>query len=203
MTDEDTTIPTYRKKDTVVRTDDATVQGRVLDVLFDGAMLTVKWYGGDVVTIPADQVRSPGRAEPMKLPAAAPCGTCPYRTDVPSGVWDPTEYAKLPGYDEDTPYQPTQVFLCHQVDGRICAGWAGCHDMTRALGVRIALSTGDLPVEHADALMDYTTGVELFESGRAAAEHGMREIEHPSHRAIRGIAKITARHRTKGADHDA
>lgn len=47
----------YQVKDTVVQADDPTVRGRVLDVLFDGDTLTVKWFGGDVVTLPADQVR--------------------------------------------------------------------------------------------------------------------------------------------------
>lgn len=47
----------YHVKDPVTRADDATTRGRVLDVLFDGDMLTVKWYGGDVETISTDQVR--------------------------------------------------------------------------------------------------------------------------------------------------
>lgn len=46
----------------VMRADDNTVHGRVLDVLFDGAMLTVKWFGGDVETVSADQVRPAARA---------------------------------------------------------------------------------------------------------------------------------------------
>jgi hypothetical protein len=49
--------PRYWTRDSVVRADDTTVRGRVLDVLFGGDMLTVKWYGGDVETIPSDQVR--------------------------------------------------------------------------------------------------------------------------------------------------
>jgi hypothetical protein len=48
---------TYLPKDLVLRADDDTVRGRVLDVLFDGDMLTIKWYGGDVETIASDQVR--------------------------------------------------------------------------------------------------------------------------------------------------
>jgi hypothetical protein len=47
----------YHVKDAVISADDSTVRGRVLDVLFDGTMLTVKWFGGDVVTIPADKAR--------------------------------------------------------------------------------------------------------------------------------------------------
>lgn len=47
----------YHVKDTVVQADDPTVRGRVLDVLFDGGSLTVKWFGGDVETVTADKVR--------------------------------------------------------------------------------------------------------------------------------------------------
>lgn len=46
----------HRRGDAVVQAADPSVRGRVLDVLFDGVMLTVKWFGGDVVTINADQV---------------------------------------------------------------------------------------------------------------------------------------------------
>lgn len=52
----------YHAKDTVVQADDPTVRGRVLDVLFDGGSLTVKWFGGDVETVTADKVR-PGPSE--------------------------------------------------------------------------------------------------------------------------------------------
>nr|WP_280343300.1 DUF6283 family protein [Nocardia neocaledoniensis] len=31
-------------------------------------------------------------------PAPRPCVSCPYRRDVPSGVWDFGEYEKLRGY---------------------------------------------------------------------------------------------------------
>jgi hypothetical protein len=53
----DARTTSYRRGDAVVQAADPSVRGRVLDVLFDGGMLTVKWYGGDVVTIQADQVR--------------------------------------------------------------------------------------------------------------------------------------------------
>lgn len=134
----------------------------------------------------------------MQLPAPAPCGSCPYRTDVPSGVWEAVEYEKLPAYDEPTALQPLGVFLCHRVDGRICAGWAGCHDMTQSLGVRLAVSTGRLAEDDADALLDYTTPVPLFESGRAAAEHGLADVEHPSLPAIRTSEKIARRRALRG-----
>lgn len=130
-------------------------------------------------------------------PAAAPCGSCPYRTDVPSGVWERVEYEKLPAYDEDTALQPLGVFMCHQVDGRMCAGWVGCHDMTQSLGVRLAESTGRLTPEQVDALHEYTTPVPLFESGRAAAEHGLADVEAPSQFAVRASEKILARRRAR------
>lgn len=131
------------------------------------------------------------------LPAAAPCGTCPYRTDVPSGVWDPTEYAKLPAYDEPTLQQPTGLFLCHQVDGRICAGWAGCHDMTQSLGVRLAAIHGKISTDDVRALYDYTSPVPLFTSGQEAADHGLADVEHPSPFALRASNKILGRRRAK------
>lgn len=65
-------------------------------------------------------------------PAPKPCASCPYRRDVPSGVWHPDEYTKLRRYDEDTSQQPAGLFICHQTDAendarRVCAGWVGCH----------------------------------------------------------------------------
>lgn len=129
------------------------------------------------------------------LPAKNPCGSCPYRTDVPSGVWSESEYVKLPDYDVSTAFQPSGLFMCHQVDGRMCAGWVGCHDMTQSLGVRIAATTGELSDEDIDAVYEYTTEVELFESGQAAADHGVADIEAPSRDAVRAVNKIIRRTR--------
>lgn len=127
------------------------------------------------------------------LPAKNPCGSCPYRVDVPSGVWSLTEYAKLHAYDGPTASQPLGLFMCHQIDGRLCAGWVGCHDMDESLGLRISASSGELSEQEVDAIRAYTTDVELFPSGQAAAEHGMAEIEEPSPEAIRAVEKIVIR----------
>lgn len=124
------------------------------------------------------------------LPAKNPCGSCPYRKDVPSGVWEESEYVKLPEYDKPTFEQPFGVFMCHQVDGRMCAGWVGCHDMGQNVAIRIAAASGELSDEDMDAILDYTTDVELFESGQAAAGHGMAEILDPSPEAVRAVEKI-------------
>lgn len=131
-------------------------------------------------------------------PAPRPCATCPYREDVPSGVWDESEYAKLPAFDGPTYAQPAQVFLCHQHDRDsdrarvcVCGGWAGCHDMTESLALRIAVSSGRMTIEDADATADYVSPVPLFASGAEAAAHGMADVFHPGPDAARAIDKIT------------
>jgi hypothetical protein len=129
----------------------------------------------------------------LNAPAKNPCGSCPYRQDVPSGVWHAEEYAKLPPFDNDTASQPMGLFLCHQQDGRICAGWAGCHDMSRTLSVRLAASMGHLPDGVLDALLDYSTEVPLWSSGAEAAAHGLAEVEAPSREALRKIDKLVAK----------
>jgi hypothetical protein len=132
----------------------------------------------------------------IKPPATNPCGSCPYRVDVPSGVWHPDEYAKLPEYDEPTMGQPYGVFLCHQVTGAACAGWAGCHDMTQSLALRLAIGTGAVDEATADAILDYTTDVPLFTSGREAADHGTAHVDDPSPAAQRAMGKIVRRRAT-------
>ena len=126
-------------------------------------------------------------------PAANPCGTCPYRKDVPSGVWAPEEYAKLPPYDADTASQPLGVFICHQQDGRVCAGWAGCHEMDQSLAVRMGAHTGNLDADVVEALLDYTTTVPLWSTGAEAARHGMAEVDAPSPTAKKKIDQLTRR----------
>jgi hypothetical protein len=126
-------------------------------------------------------------------PAKNPCGTCPYRRDVPSGVWAAEEYAKLPPYDNDTSAQPLGVFHCHQQDGRICAGWAGTHDMNQSLALRLAASTRNLAPEVVEAVLDYTTEVPLFDTGAEAAEHGLAEVDEPGEKARKKIDHLTRR----------
>lgn len=126
-------------------------------------------------------------------PAKAPCISCPYRRDVPSGVWSASEYEKLPPYDLDTPNQPMAAFFCHQQDGRICAGWVGCHDAGSLLSLRIAPLTGTMTRNEVEACYDYVSPVPLFGSGVEAAEHGMAEIDAPSERAMRVVEKIVDR----------
>jgi hypothetical protein len=108
---------------------------------------------------------------------------------VPSGVWTEEEYEKLRKYDGDIFDQAVAgahgLFSCHQADGKLCAGWAGCHDMHNMFATR--LHAGQLD----ESVWDYTSPVPLFASGNEAADHGETEIENPSVAARSVIRKIT------------
>ena len=113
--------------------------------------------------------------------AKTPCVTCPYSRDVPSGVWAASEYAKLLAYDGSMADQAVNgggpVFDCHQDNGKLCAGWVGCHGAINLLALRLTRITVD------PDLWKYKSPVKLFASGAAAAEHGMRAIKRPGQRA--------------------
>lgn len=133
-------------------------------------------------------------------PAPRPCLTCPYRTDVPPGVWSQEDYEKLPRYDGPTWEQPPALFLCHQHDkheegARVCGGWAGCHDGNHLMALRVAVIKGEIPAETAEAIRDYTSPAPLFASGAEAASHGMRDLHAPGPEALRAMTKIE---RTRG-----
>jgi hypothetical protein len=114
--------------------------------------------------------------------AKVPCGSCPYRRDVPSGIWEQHEYDKLPSYDGPTWAQAPALFMCHQKDGNLCAGWLACHDSRELLALRLPRSESIDP-----AVYDCTTDVPVFCSGAAARQHGMREIKRPSVKARKMI----------------
>lgn len=119
---------------------------------------------------------------------AQPCEACPYRRDVPSGLWSAEEYDKLPPYDAETWEQPFDGFSCHATPEFYCHGWAVVH-MSRGhafelLALRFAHFEGDIP----------TPPVPLFESGAEAAEHGKREIKRPKKRAKQTVQRLMARY---------
>jgi hypothetical protein len=125
----------------------------------------------------------------LTKPRNRPCSTCPYRKDVPGGIWAADEYEKLPSYDGDVPEQATAgalgLFYCHQQDGHLCAGWVGCHDMANNLAVRFSHRTLDMP-----AVLGYVSPVPLFGSGAEAAVHGLAGIEDPDPEGCRKIAGL-------------
>lgn len=129
--------------------------------------------------------------------AKAPCKSCPYRKDVPSGLWAAHEYDKLPVYDTSILNQITEgaagLFMCHQQDGKICAGWVGCHGSDLAA---IRLQQAKLAPE----VLDYESPVPLFKSGAEAAAHGKRAIKRPGAKAQRAIARLTIKQERRESD---
>jgi hypothetical protein len=108
-------------------------------------------------------------------------------------VWAASEYRKLPAYDQPTAEQPIGVFMCHQADQTICAGWASVHGDVDNLALRMAVSL-DRDVDR-QAVLDYTSPVPLFGSGAEAARHGMAEIGDPGVPAREAVAKLTTQRR--------
>jgi hypothetical protein len=118
-----------------------------------------------------------------------PCASCPYRRDVPSGIWAREEYDKLVRYDAPTGEQPTQAFACHQPaeQGKtLCAGWVAVHG-TELLALRLGVAFYQI----SDEVFDYSTRVPLWKSGAEAREHGLRDLDSPSEQALRLQNKIT------------
>lgn len=118
----------------------------------------------------------------------APCKSCPYRQDVPSGVWAASEYEKLPAYDGDMLQQAFAgalgLFMCHQRDNSLCAGWLACHGPENLLAMRLHHERVE-PETFA-----YETDVPVFASGEAAAAHGLADIEQPGADAERVMARL-------------
>lgn len=121
--------------------------------------------------------------------AKAPCKSCPYRRDVPSGVWGKEEYDKLPIYDKTIVEQLMgggyARFDCHQRDGNLCAGWVATHGAVNLLALRLASE------RVAEDVWDYKSPVPVFKSGADAAAHGIKAINRPGARARRMIQTLT------------
>ncbi|MFJ3728641.1 DUF6283 family protein [Streptomyces sp. NPDC090045] len=105
-------------------------------------------------------------ASSIRPPAPRSCGSCPYRRDVPAGIWAGEEYDKLRRYYADTPDQPPRIFQCHQTEAvnasrRVCAGWAGCPDGDNLLALRMAVLDGRIDAAAYQAVADYTSPVPL------------------------------------------
>lgn len=105
-----------------------------------------------------------------------PCSACPYRRDVPSGLWAAEEYLKLVDYEGETWEQPAMAFRCHATSDFLCHGWAvvGGYDL---LGLRVDALVSKDTVEIPEARFP------LFSSHHEAAMHGLRQIQRPSRAA--------------------
>jgi hypothetical protein len=111
-----------------------------------------------------------------------PCEACPYRCDVPSGVWAHHEYEKLRPYDGETWEQPPAGFACHSTPKKFCHGWAVVSG-TDSLALRIAQVPAIPPAK-----------VPLWGSHNEAADHGQRDIEAPAQDAREIVDRLTRKH---------
>jgi len=113
-----------------------------------------------------------------------PCPSCPYRKDVPSGVWAYHEYEKLRDYDEPTGNQPLATFHCHATPDELCNGWAVVHTSRGhefdLLALRFWHPENGIPV----------SDVPLWSSGNEAADHGQAHIEDPDDKAIEVTSRL-------------
>lgn len=124
---------------------------------------------------------------PEALPCAAvPCGTCPYARRTPLGIWDASEYEKLPAYDEGG--MALGIFLCHQTNATgkptVCRGWLSV--AADSIAVRLAIIQGQITPEQRDA----PPLVELYGSGVEAAEAGLAGVERPGVKARQAITRL-------------
>lgn len=125
-----------------------------------------------------------------------PCSSCPYRQDVPSGLWAAHEYEKLRGYDEPTGAQPIAAFACHATPEHFCHGWAVVHSNRGHAYELLALrlrryDTRNVPVSRT---------VALWSSGNEAADWGQRDVENPTDEAVERVAKLMAKYPRLGAE---
>lgn len=130
--------------------------------------------------------------------AKAPCKSCPYRRDVPSGVWAASEYEKLPSYDGEIMQQLVRggaaLFMCHQQDGCLCAGWVGTHGPNNLLALRMNGAKVD------PSVWTYCCPVPLFASGAEARAHGLQSIRRPDADAKRVMARLIRKRKSVKPD---
>lgn len=117
-----------------------------------------------------------------------PCSACPYRQDVPSGVWAYAEYEKLRLYDEPTGAQPFAFFACHATPEHGCHGWAVVHTSRGHAYDLLALRLHGSPTVPEP-------GVLLFASGNEAADHGQADMENPSPAATETADRLLRKYR--------
>lgn len=131
----------------------------------------------------------------------APCTSCPYRKDVPSGIWVDEEYDKILPYDNETFAQPPRVFMCHQNDGALCRGWLDCHGPD-LLGMRLSCSMGEVDPKELIQALDDGPAVPVFETAADAAKHGRKSIKRPGRKAKLLMDKIEIRRSRNGDSSD-
>lgn len=128
-----------------------------------------------------------------------PCVTCPYRKDVPSGIWHEEEYEKLVRYDAPTMQQPAKLFMCHSQPDGLCTGWVQSHaDRDHAFDLlALRLNWRQCDVEALKTVSQSEPAVPLFKTGAAAMWHGMKKIKKPDEKAAQAIEQIERKRKKK------
>ncbi len=128
--------------------------------------------------------------------APNPCNTCPYRRDVPAGIWAANEYEKLPQYDGDAIDMIGSIFHCHQENATgidtVCRGWLSVH--ADSVPVRVAVMQGWLTPEQRDAEVN----VPLFASGAEACKAGLAGVKTPDEAACLAVEKLAKKFAKRG-----
>lgn len=118
----------------------------------------------------------------------SPCSSCPYRKDIPTGVWHASEYEKLRLYDDTAQNQAFIPFHCHQEPeiGKptLCRGWLSVHCESAA--VRILGMQGNVTEEQVYAEVKEP----LYKSGNEAADAGLKGIKRPSKKARKIVERL-------------
>lgn len=141
-------------------------------------------------------------SQPWEL-AKAPCSTCPYLCDTPSGMWARSEYEKLPGYDRDALAQgrlELAPFACHQTSTRpddaptlVCRGWLAVSP--DSIAARMAVIDGKLSIEQVTEAADSWEEGVLYASGQEAYEAGIEDLADPSPEARQKAERLIRRGR--------
>lgn len=123
--------------------------------------------------------------------APEPCGSCPYATKTPPGVWAREEYEKLLDYSGEV--SPDSIpclhmFLCHQTHAlgqeTLCRGWLTVE--RESLAVRVLLIRKLVTVEQVFA----NVITPLYASGEEAARAGIAGVLHPGEAACRLMKQL-------------
>lgn len=123
-----------------------------------------------------------------------PCTTCPYRVDVPSGIWAKEEYEKLVAYDRPTFEQPPNLFMCHQSNNSLCTGWVQSHANREHAFDLLALRMIDrrkVDVDQVSKVAQSEPMVKLFLTGSGARRHGLKQLAKPGPKAKSAMKRIT------------
>ena len=115
----------------------------------------------------------------------SPSSACPYRCEVPPGVWAAEEYEKLRGFDDNTEFG---TFLCHHTPAigqkTVCRGWLTVH--AESVAVRLAVARGLVTDDERYGLV----WEPLYGSGNEAADAGLSGVAEPEEAAQRMMARL-------------